>query len=259
MPLAPSAKCILLALVTSAVSPVGVAKPYTESDKHDAYSPYSLYIAHCKATQEAVDFLEAKKDPPEPRQVINSLNITYYSLSADNYTPAEMGVSAEELARCNATFAKADAWRKRANATLAAAEAIENKKQEKADLITHQSSPEYKQARAMGFKDVGNITFVKMYDDMLGDAKVKSMLINVDQQCGKYLRATQYVEPYVIYTTAARFNGPCGSVKKFAIKGTHGVNSGDWINPDAQFKYIGWQKILAPNGFQVRMQALEQL
>ncbi|MBP1145744.1 hypothetical protein JOE33_002667 [Pseudomonas sp. PvP027] len=259
MPVALPIRCIFLAFVTTVISPLGFAKMYTDSDKNDAYSPYTLYMQHCNKTQEQVDFLEAQKGPLDPQQVVKSLTITSYSLSADDYTPAEMGVSAEELARCNATYAKADKLWKQAKATLAAAQAIEDKKQKKADLIAHQNLPEYKQARGLGFKDVGNITFLKMYDDMVGDAELKSTLINVDQQCGKYLRATQYVEPYVIYTTAPRFNGPCGSVKKFAIRGTRGVNSGDWINPDAQFRYVGWQKILAPNGFKIRIQALEQL
>ncbi|WP_044345640.1 hypothetical protein [Pseudomonas meliae] len=56
-------RCIFLAFVTTAISPLVFAKMYTDSDKNDAYSPYTLYMEHCNKTQEQVDSLEAQQGP----------------------------------------------------------------------------------------------------------------------------------------------------------------------------------------------------
>lgn len=36
--------------------------------------------------------------------------------------------------------------------------------------IAHQNSPEYKRARSLGYSDVGDISFLKLHEDMDGEA-----------------------------------------------------------------------------------------
>jgi hypothetical protein len=48
------------------------------------------------------------------------------------------------------------------------------------------------------------------------------MLITVDEICGQFFRATQYVKPYVIYTVRPS-DGGCGEVKRIAVVGGRSV------------------------------------
>jgi hypothetical protein len=91
--------------------------------------------------------------------------------------------------------------------------------------IAHQNSPEYKRARSLGYSDVGDISFLKLHEDMDGEARLKTMLITVDEICGQYFRATQYVKPYVIYTVRPS-DGGCGEEKRVAIVGGRSVEKG---------------------------------
>ncbi|GFM77862.1 hypothetical protein PSCICM_36810 [Pseudomonas cichorii] len=205
----------------------------------------TFYRESCKNLKDALVRVEGSKGQIELSSSFKSGDVDYLE-SKSGLT----GLSAEETTRCSAFFAKA----KNILAAEAAAEAAETKKRYADELIAYRKTPEYKHAQSMGYEDIGGIAYLKLYEDRYGEEGMKKVLYNVDAMCGKNFRAVQYSAPYVVYAMEA-----CGTEKKVAILGTKNVSSGDFFDTEAGFEYVGWRKIVEPNGFTVEIRTLRQL
>jgi hypothetical protein len=64
------------------------------------------------------------------------------------------------------------------------------------------------------------------------------------------------VKPYVIYTVRPS-DGGCGEVKRVAIVGGGQPEKGDYIDPNGEFQYMGWKKLVGADGFPTDIRVLK--
>ncbi len=219
--------------------------------KEPPESSWQYYLANCQRMQEKIADVQSGR-VPSAYEVIGDLDNSLRSMNQrrSNLTPQYLG--SREYAQCENVAAQAEATIAQGNAEFAARmnQAAEQGR------IAHQNSPEYKRARSLGYSDVGEISFLKLHEDMDGEARLKTMLITVDEICGQYFRATHYVKPYVIYTVRPS-DGGCGEVKRIAVVGGRSVEKGDYIDEKGEFQYLGWKKLVGADGFPTDIRVLK--
>ncbi|RVD78696.1 hypothetical protein [Pseudomonas koreensis] len=219
--------------------------------KEPPESSWQYYLASCQRMQQKMADVQSGR-VSGAIEVIGDLenSLRIINERRSNLTPQYLG--SQEFAQCENVAAQAEATIAQGRADFAA------KMNQSAEQgrIAHQNSPAYQRARSLGYSDVGDISFLKLHEDMDGEARLKTMLITVDEICGQYFRATQYVKPYVIYTVRPS-DGGCGEEKRVAIVGGRSVEKGDYIDERGEFQYVGWKKIVGADGFATDIRVLK--
>jgi hypothetical protein len=211
---------------------------------------WKYYLASCQRIQETMaDVQSGRKSALDGKF---SLEASLRIVNEHRQNLPEQYLASRDFAECENVMAQAEAMAERGMDEYNAN--VEQQKQQA--RIDHQNSPEYQRARSLGFSDVGEISFLKLHEDLSGEARLKTMMITVDEVCGQYFRATQYVKPYLIYTVQPS-DGGCGEVKRVAIMGGRSVEKGDYIDQRGEFQYIGWKKIVTADGFPTDIRVLK--
>ncbi|MDR9864718.1 hypothetical protein [Pseudomonas baetica] len=211
---------------------------------------WKYYAGNCQQVQEKMAGVQSGRTTAYDVMFALESNLRTMNEHRSNLTPDHSG--SREFAHCENLAAQAEAMIAQGKAEFAAK--MERGVQE--GRIAHQNSPAYQRARSLGYSDVGDISFLKLHEDTEGEARLKTMLITVDEVCGQYFRATHYVKPYVIYTVRPS-DGGCGEVKRVAIMGGRAVEKGDYIDEKGEFQYLGWKKITAADGFPTDIRVLK--
>ncbi|WP_454564312.1 hypothetical protein [Pseudomonas sp. AIG] len=211
---------------------------------------WKYYAGNCQSVQEKMADVQSGRTTAYDVMFALESNLRTMNEHRSNLTPYHLG--SQEFAQCENFAGQAEAMIAQGKAEFAA------KMQGAAEegRIAHQNSPEYQRARALGYSDVGDISFLKLHEDTDGEARLKTMLITVDEICGQYFRATQYVKPYVIYTVRPS-DGGCGEVKRVAVVGGRSVEKGDYIDEKGEFQYLGWKKLVGADGFPTDIRVLK--
>lgn len=211
---------------------------------------WKYYAGNCQRVQEKMADVQSGRTTAYDVMFALESNLRTMNEHRSNLTPNHLG--SREFAQCENVAGQVEAMIAQGKAEFAA------KMQGAAEQgrIAHQNSPEYQRARALGYSDVGDISFLKLHEDTDGEARLKTMLITVDEICGQYFRATQYVKPYVIYTVRPS-DGGCGEVKRVAVVGGRSVEKGDYIDEKGEFQYLGWKKLVGADGFPTDIRVLK--
>ena len=199
---------------------------------------WKYYAGNCQRVQEKMADVQSGRTTAYDVMFALESNLQTMNEQRSNLTPNHLG--SREFAQCENVAGQAEAMIAQGKAEFAA------KMQGAAEegRIAHQNSPAYQRARALGYSDVGDISFLKLHEDTDGEARLKTMLITVDEICGQYFRATQYVKPYVIYTVRPS-DGGCGEVKRVAVVGGRSVEKGDTLMRRASFSIWAGRSLLA--------------
>jgi hypothetical protein len=211
------------------------------------------YLADCQSFQEVVNRVQS--GVMTSRQAMNrvdSLNHTLY-VHRDHLAPASL--VSPEYTRCETIIAQAFEIRNKEEPILVA----ELQEQYYKAQAEHQKSPEYKRARALGFKDVGGIGKLKELaeeSETDGEAYLKTLMLTVDWKCGRHFRAVQYVKPYVVYVVGPN-SGSCAVYKEVAVLGGPMVERGDPIDEDLIFQYVGWKTLKGAGGFPIKIRVVK--
>lgn len=219
--------------------------------KEHPENSWKYYLANCQRMQEKMADVQSGR-VSGAFEVMGDLENSQGSMNEHRPNLPPQYLASGEFAQCENVAAEADAMIARGKAEFA------DRMNQAAEQgrIAHQNSPEYQRARSLGYSDVGEISFLKLHEDMDGEARLKTMLITVDEVCGQYFRATQYVKPYVIYTVRPS-DGGCGEEKRVAIVGGRSVEKGDYIDERGEFQYVGWKKIVGADGFATDIRVLK--
>lgn len=211
---------------------------------------WKYYAGNCQRVQEKMADVQSGRTTAYDVMFALESNLQTMNEHRSNLTPNHLG--SREFAQCENVAGQAEAMIAQGKAEFAA------KMQGAAEegRIAHQNSPAYQRARSLGYSDVGDISFLKLHEDTDGEARLKTMLITVDEICGQYFRATQYLKPYVIYTVRPS-DGGCGEVKRVAIMGGRAVEKGDYIDEKGEFQYLGWKKLVGADGFPTDIRVLK--
>ncbi|WP_095125926.1 hypothetical protein [Pseudomonas sp. Irchel s3a12] len=211
---------------------------------------WKYYAGNCQRVQEKMADVQSGRTTAYDVMFALESNLRTMNEHRSNLTPNHLG--SREFAQCENVAGQAEAMIAQGKAEFAA------KMQGAAEegRIAHQNSPAYQRARSLGYSDVGDISFLKLHEDTDGEARLKTMLITVDEICGQYFRATQYVKPYVIYTVRPS-DGGCGEVKRVAVVGGRSVEKGDYIDERGEFQYLGWKKLVGADGFPTDIRVLK--
>lgn len=211
---------------------------------------WKYYAGNCQRVQEKMADVQSGRTTAYDVMFALESNLRTMNEHRSNLTPYHLG--SQEFAQCENFAGQAEAMIAQGKAEFAA------KMQGAAEegRIAHQNSPAYQRARALGYSDVGDISFLKLHEDTDGEARLKTMLITVDEICGQYFRATQYAKPYVIYTVRPS-DGGCGEVKRVAVVGGRSVEKGDYIDEKGEFQYLGWKKLVGADGFPTDIRVLK--
>jgi hypothetical protein len=242
-----STHCLrLLCAITLAAA---MAPAFAAVQEHPENS-WKYYAGNCQRVLEKMADVQSGRTTAYDVMFALESNLRTMNEQRSNLTPNHLG--SREFAQCENVAGQAEAMIAQGKAEFAA------KMQGAAEegRIAHQNSPAYQRARALGYSDVGDISFLKLHEDTDGEARLKTMLITVDEICGQYFRATQYVKPYVIYTVRSS-DGGCGEVKRVAVVGGRSVEKGDYIDEKGEFQYLGWKKLVGADGFPTDIRVLK--
>ncbi|AZZ78160.1 hypothetical protein CCX46_24450 [Pseudomonas sp. RU47] len=228
----------------------GVIPPAFAAVQEHPENSWKYYAGNCQRVQEKMADVQSGRITAYDVMFALESNLQTMNEQRSNLTPNHLG--SREFAQCENVAGQAEAMIAQGKAEFAA------KMQGAAEegRIAHQNSPAYQRARALGYSDVGDISFLKLHEDTDGEARLKTMLITVDEICGQYFRATQYVKPYVIYTVRPS-DGGCGEVKRVAVVGGRSVEKGDYIDEKGEFQYLGWKKLVGADGFPTDIRVLK--
>lgn len=218
--------------------------------QEDPQSSWQYYLANCQRLQEKM--AEVQNGRKTAWDVKFDLEGSLRTINQRRSNLTQQHLGSREYAACENVAAHAEAM---------AAQGLDefNAKVQQGiqqGRVEHENSPVYKRARTLGYSDVGEISFLKLHEDTDGEARLKTMMITVDEICGQYFRATQYVKPYVIYTVQPS-DGGCGEVKRVAVMGGRSVEKGDYIDERGEFQYVGWKKIVGADGFPTEIRVLK--
>jgi hypothetical protein len=242
-----STHCLrLLCAITLAAA---MAPAFAAVQEHPENS-WKYYAGNCQRVLEKMADVQSGRTTAYDVMFALESNLQTMNEHRSNLTPNHLG--SREFAQCENVAGQADAMIAQGKAEFAA------KMQGAAEegRIAHQNSPAYQRARSLGYSDVGDISFLKLHEDTDGEARLKTMLITVDEICGQYFRATQYVKPYVIYTVRPS-DGGCGEVKRVAVVGGRSVEKGDYIDEKGEFQYLGWKKLVGADGSSTDIRVLK--
>lgn len=253
MPIVASVSRLLIAFFAIAVSTVNFA----QAARSFAHADTANYLERCETLQVRMTRLEGSKNPKDPEQVVKALLDQSANMSHLQSSSSRLDLTAAESTRCNALFAKVDSLVSQAQAKLKVAQDIKDKESAAASLALWHKSPEYKLARSLGYEDAGDIGQLDMHENLDGEEKMRSMLFLVDRDCGSFFQAVQNTPPYVIYTIEKTVI-TCGKAKRIAVIGTSNVGNEDLIDEKATFEYVGWEKIMSPNGFPISVRVVKQ-
>lgn len=233
-----------------AITLAGVIPPAFAAVQEHPENSWKYYAGNCQRVQEKMADVQSGRTTAYDVMFALESNLQTMNEQRSNLTPNHLG--SREFAQCENVAGQAEAMIAQGKAEFAA------KMQGAAEegRIAHQNSPAYQRARALGYSDVGDISFLKLHEDTDGEARLKTMLITVDEICGQYFRATQYVKPYVIYTVRSS-DGGCGEVKRVAVVGGRSVEKGDYIDEKGEFQYLGWKKLVGADGFPTDIRVLK--
>ncbi|PMQ09013.1 hypothetical protein PseAD21_22155 [Pseudomonas sp. AD21] len=234
-----------------AITLVAAMTPVFAAVQEHPENSWQYYLANCQRMQEKMADVQSGRVPGAV-EVIGDLESSLRIIAEHrlNLTPQYLG--SQEFAQCENVAAQGEATIAQGRAEFAA----RMNQAAQQGRIAHQNSPEYQRARSLGYSDVGDISFLKLHEDTDGEARLKTMLITVDEICGQYFRATQYVKPYVIYTVRPS-DGGCGEVKRVAVVGGRSVEKGDYIDEKGEFQYLGWKKLVGADGFPTDVRVLK--
>lgn len=219
--------------------------------KEHPENSWKYYLANCQRMQEKMADVRNGRVPGAV-EVMGDLESSQRSMNEHRSNLPPQYLASGEFAQCENVAAEADAMIARGKAEFA--DRMNQAAQQ--GRIAHRNSPEYKRARSLGYSDVGEISFLKLHEDMDGEARLKTMMITVDAVCGRHFRATQYVKPYVIYTVNAS-DGGCGEEKRVAVLGGRPVEKGDYIDERGIFQYVGWKKLVGADGFPTEIRVVK--
>lgn len=124
----------------------------------------------------------------------------------------------------------------------------------------HESSPLYKKAIELGYKDYGWLSSLHAYYVEVGDKALRSWIILVDNDCGRYYKATQYVKPYVIYRARRSEYSLCTGREMVAVLPPDGVtvNRNEYIDQDSYYVFSGVMDATGKDGFPMKVPLLKQ-
>jgi len=213
---------------------------------------WQYYSANCQRMQERMADVQSGRTTAFEIMFALEDNLRVLDERRPNLTPEYL--YSREYAQCDSTIAQAESMIARGKADYAE----QNQRAVQEGRIAHENSPEYQRARSLGFSDVGELSFLKLHEDMDGEARLKTMMITVDAVCGRHFRATQYVKPYVIYTVRPS-DGGCGEEKRVAVLGGRSVEKGDYIDERGTFQYVGWKKLVGVDGFPTDIRVVKAL
>jgi hypothetical protein len=245
MPVSPHSLRLLCAITLS----VAMTPTFAAVQEHPENS-WKYYAGNCQRVQEKMADVQSGRTTAYDVMFALESNLRTMNEHRSNLTPNHLG--SQEFAQCENLAGQAEAMIAQGKAEFAAK--MEGAAEE--GRIAHQNSPAYQRGRALGYSDVGDISFLKLHEDTDGEARLKTMLITVDEICGQYFRATQYVKPYVIYTVRPS-DGGCGEVKRVAVVGGRSVEKGDYIDEKGEFQYLGWKKLVGADGFPTDIRVLK--
>lgn len=229
--------------------------------EEDPEYAWKTYLADCEHLQRAVtDVQDGRKTA---KDVLPTIESRLRTITVHRKNLAQPSFGSPDYARCESVISQV-----KDVAAKGTAEYNEELDQYFRQAQTdHLNSPEYKRARSLGFSDVGDIGDISDIEDiddidkhaeLAGEANLKTLMIKVDSGCGRYLRAVQYVKPYVIYT-AHRSDGNCAANKRVAVLGGRTVERGDEIDEDGIFRYVGWKKLHGADGFPIDIRVVKAL
>ncbi len=211
------------------------------------------YLSDCQGFQDVVNKVQSAT--MTTRQAMNRVDSLNHTLYVHRDHLAQASLASPEYARCENVIAQAFEIRNKEEPVLVA----ELQEQYFKAQAEHEKSPEYKRARALGFSDVGGIGKLKELaeeSETDGEAYLKTLMITVDWQCGRHLRAVQYVKPYVVYVVGPN-SGSCAVYKEVAVLGGAMVERGDPIDEDLIFQYVGWKKLKGAGGFPINIRVVK--
>nr|WP_246226473.1 hypothetical protein [Pseudomonas atagonensis] len=226
-----------------------MAPAFAEWKEHPENS-WKYYAGNCQKAQEKMADVQSGRTTAY--DVMFALESNLRTMSEHRANLAPQHLDSGEFAQCESVAAQAESTIAQGKAEFAA----QMQRGVEEGRIAHQNSPEYQRARSLGFSDVGDISFLRLHEDTDGEARLKTMLITVDEVCGQHFRATQYVKPYVIYTVRPS-DGGCGEVKRVAVIGGRSVEKGDYIDEKGEFQYLGWKKLVGADGFPTDIRVLK--
>ncbi|MBC3209097.1 hypothetical protein HU755_20020 [Pseudomonas sp. SWRI111] len=230
---------------------VAVTTPAFSFPKEHPQVSWDYYLANCQRMQEKIADVQSGR-VSAAYEVTSDLqnSLATQNEHRPNLLPQHLGSS--EYAHCENVAAHAEATLAQGEAEYAA----KRQRDAQEGRAAHENSPAYRRARSLGYSDAGEISFLKLHEDTEGEARLKAMLITVDEICGQYFRATQYVKPYVIYAVRPS-DGGCGEVKRVAVVGGGSVEKGDYIDQKGEFQYLGWKKLVGADGFPTDIRVLK--
>lgn len=240
----------LLQLLGALTLAISITPAFCFAKEHPQAS-WNYYLANCQRMQETIADVQSGR-VSAAYAATSGLQDSLASMNERRLNLLPQHLDSSEYAHCENVAAHAEATLAQGKAEFAA----QMQRGVEEGRIAHQNSPAYQRARSLGYSDVGDISFLKLHEDTDGEARLKTMLITVDEICGQYFRATQYVKPYVIYMVRPS-DGGCGEVKRVAIVGGGQPEKGDYIDPNGEFQYMGWKKLVGADGFPTDIRVLK--
>ncbi|MHA3736389.1 hypothetical protein ACXR0M_12015 [Pseudomonas sp. Eth.TT006] len=239
-----------LRLLSAIILVTAITPAFAAWQEHPENS-WKYYLGNCQRIQSKIADVQSGRVPGAV-EVIGDLDSSLRIMAERRSNLPPQYLNSQEFAQCENVAAQGEAMIAQGNAEFAARmnQAAEQGR------AAHQKSPQYQRARSLGYSDVGEISFLKLHEDTAGEARLKTMLITVDEVCGQYFRATQYVKPYVIYSVRPS-DGGCGEEKRVAIVGGRSVAKGDYIDEKGEFQYVGWKKLVGADGFPTDIRVLK--
>ncbi|MBX9409330.1 hypothetical protein K5E40_27100 [Pseudomonas baetica] len=213
------------------------------------------YLSDCQSFQDVVN--RVQNGTMTTRQAMNRVDSLNHTLYVHRDHLAKASLASPEYARCENVIAQAFEIRNKEEEVLVR----ELQEQYFKAQAEHKKTPQYKRARALGFSDVGGIAKLNELaeeSETDGEAYLKTLMITVDWECGRHLRAVRYVKPYVIYTVHPDA-GSCTVYKEVAVLGAAMVERGDPIDEDLIFQYVGWKKLTGAGGFAINIRVVKVL
>lgn len=224
---------------------------------YSSEAQWGYYLRHCEQLVDKKAQVQRQIDERSDQVFSTGISFDLDGMAAAlKHTAAEHRI-ADKVAECQALAAAA-------KGVLAKAEAyvVQREKGREAEArAQHNAAPEMRYARALGFASHSVLATLKHDYQTLGAAKLKRIMLLVDDDCGAHFRAVQRVSGYVIYAPGRNRNSACGGDERVAVQLAPGVTaqSGSYI--DADFYYV-FERLLDAktlNGFPTQVPLLRQV
>ena len=175
----------LLQLLGALTLAVSITPAFCFAKEHPQAS-WDYYLANCQRMQETIADVQSGR-VSAAYALTSGLQDSLASMNERRLNLLPQHLDSSEYAHCENVAAHAEATLAQGKAEFAA----QMQRGVEEGRIAHQNSPAYQRARSLGYSDVGDISFLKLHEDTDCEARLKTMLITVDEICGQYFRATQ--------------------------------------------------------------------